>query len=108
MERFEWFYYELLKQVANVKSVILSFFKKIPLLGNLSDQTLQWIVIGIVFAVLAVVMFPLLKWSIKIGVAAAAIAAILAFITSSSFWGVLPFAGLGVAIVVFSNKFQTE
>ena len=106
MDRFTWFYYEILKQATNVKAVILSVLRKIPLLGNLPDQTLEWIFIGMVFVTVIVIIFPLIKWSVKVAVAAAVIAGALAFLTSMSFWGLLPFTGLGVAIVIFSNKFQ--
>jgi len=108
MDRFAWFYYEILKQAANVKAVILSVLRKFPLLGKLPDQTLEWIFIGIVFITAIAVIYPLIKWSAKIALAAAVIAGALAFFTSMSFWGILPFTGLGVAIVVFSNKFQME
>ncbi len=108
MERFTWFYSEILKQAANVKAVILSVLRKLPLLGNLSDQTLEWIFIGMVFVTVIAVIYPLIKWSAKVAVAAAVIAGALAFFTSMSFWGLLPFTGLGVAIVLFSNKFQME
>ena len=108
MERFAWFYYELLAQAANVKTIIMSLLRKIPLLGNLSDGSLEWIFIAFVFIVAVVVILPLIKWSVKISVAAVVIAGALAFFTSFSFWGLLPFSGLGVAIVLFSNKFQME
>jgi hypothetical protein len=108
MERFSWFYYEILKQTANVKAVILSVLRKLPLLGKLPDQTLEWIFIALVFIIAVVVSYPLFKWSAKIAIAAAVIAGVIAFITSMSFWGLLPFTGLGVAIVLFSNKFQME
>lgn len=108
MERFAWFYHEILKQVANVKSVILSVLRKIPYLSNLSDQVLQWVVVGIVFITVIAIIYPLIKWSTKVAVGAAVIAGALAFFTSMSFWGLIPFTGLGVAIVLFSNKFQTE
>lgn len=108
MERITWFYYEILKQIANVKAIILSILKKIPLLGSLPDSTLELIFITVVFLAAIVVIYPLIKWSVKIAIVAAALAGALAFFTSMSFWGILPFTGLGVAIVVFSNKFQTE
>ena len=76
MERFTWFYHEILKQAANVKAVILSVLRKLPLLGNLSDQALEWIFIALVFITVIAVIYPLIKWSAKIAVAAAAIAGI--------------------------------
>ncbi len=108
MERFTWFYHEILTQAANVKSTVLSVLRKIPFLSDLSDQTLQWVVIGTVFITVIAIIYPLIKWSAKVAVGAAVIAGALALFTSMSFWGLLPFAGLGVAVVLFSNKFQTE
>ena len=108
MERFVWFYHEILAQAANVKAVILSILRRLPLLGNLPDKALEWIFIGLVFITAVAVIYPLLRWSAKIAVGAAVIAGALAFFTSLSFWGLLPFTGLGVAIVLFSNKFQME
>lgn len=108
MERFAWFYYELLEQAANVKAVIMSLMRKVPFLGGLADTSLEWIFIALVFFVAVVVILPLIKWSVKISVAAVVIAGVVAFFTSFSFWGLLPFSGLGVAIVLFSNKFQME
>lgn len=106
MERYAWFYDEVLAQIANLRQFIISVLRKIPYLGNLTDGQLEWIFIGLVFAILIAIILPLIKWSIKIAVGAVILAAILAFFTSSSFWAVLPFTGLGVAIVLFSNKFQ--
>lgn len=106
MERFTWFYDEVMAQIANLKHFVISILRKIPYLGDLSDGQLEWIFIGLVFMILISIILPLIKWSVKIALSAAVLAAILAFITSSSFWGMLPFTGLGVAIVLFSNKFQ--
>ncbi|UCC79913.1 MAG: hypothetical protein JSW64_00740 [Candidatus Zixiibacteriota bacterium] len=108
MERFTWFYHEILTQAANIRSVILSVLRKIPFLTNLSDQALEWVVIGIVFIAVIAIIYPLIKWSAKVAVGAAVIAGALALFTSMSFWGLLPFTGLGIAVVLFSNKFQTE
>jgi len=107
MERFAWFYDEILAQIAHLKELVLSALRGIPFLGDLSDSRLEWVFFGMVFAVAAFVIFPLLKISVKVAVAAAAIAAVVAGLTSYSFWGVLPYSGLGVAIVLFSYKFQT-
>ncbi len=106
MERFAWFYDEVLAQIANLKQFVISILRNIPFLGNLSDSQLQWIFISLVFIILISIILPLIKWSVRIAVGAVVLATILAFITSSSFWGMLPFTGLGVAIVLFSNKFQ--
>lgn len=106
MERFAWFYDVVLVQIATLKQAVISVLRKIPYLGGLPDGQLEWVFIGLVFVVLISIMLPLVKWSVKIAVGAAALAALLAFITSSSFWGILPFTGLGVAIVLFSNRFQ--
>jgi hypothetical protein len=106
MERFAWFYDEIMAQIANLKQFIISILRKIPYLGNLTENQLEWVFIGLVFLILIFTILPLIRWSMRIAVGAAALAAILALITSSSFWGVLPFTGLGVAIVLFSNKFQ--
>ncbi len=106
MESYAWFYDEVLAQIATLRQFIISVLRKIPYLGNLTDGQLEWIFIGLVFAILIAIILPLIKWSIKIAVGAVILAAILAFFTSSSFWAVLPFTGLGVAIVLFSNKFQ--
>ncbi len=106
MERFAWFYDEVMAQIANLKQFVISILRNIPFLGNLSDSQLQWIFISLVFIILISVILPLIRWSVKIAVGAVVLATILAFITSSSFWSMLPFTGLGVAIVLFSNKFQ--
>ena len=106
MERFAWFYDEVMAQIANLKQFVISILKKIPYLGDLSDGMLEWIFIGLVFMILILIILPLVKWSVKIAVGAVVLAAILAFVTSFSFWGIVPFTGLGVAIVLFSNKFQ--
>jgi hypothetical protein len=106
MERFAWFYDVVLVQIATLKQAVISVLRKIPYLGDLPDGQLEWIFIGLVFMVLISIVLPLVKWSVKIAAGAAILAAILAFITSSSFWGMLPFTGLAVAIVLFSNKFQ--
>lgn len=106
MERFAWFYDVVMAQIANLKQFVISILRNIPFLGNLSDSQLQWIFISLVFIILISIMLPLIKWSVRIAVGAVVLATILAFITSSSFWSMLPFTGLGVAIVLFSNKFQ--
>ncbi len=106
MERFAWFYDEIVAQIANLKQFIISVLRNIPFLETLSDSQLEWIFIGLVFAILIAIILPLIKWSIKITVGAVILAALLAFFTSSSFWAVLPFTGLGVGIVLFSKKLQ--
>jgi hypothetical protein len=106
MERFAWFYDEIVARIANVRQFIISVLRKIPYLGNLTEGQLEWIFVSLVFLILISIILPLIKWSMKIAVGAAALAAILVFFTSSSFWALLPFTGLGVAIVLFSNKFQ--
>lgn len=106
MERFAWFYDEVVAQIANLKQFMISVLRKIPFLGNLAEGQLEWIFVGLVFLILISIIMPLIKWSMKIAIGAAALAAMLAFSTSSSFWALLPFTGLGVAIVLFSNKFQ--
>lgn len=106
MERFAWFYDEVLAQIANLKQFMISVLRNIPFLETLSNSQLEWVFIGLVFAILIAIILPLIKWSIKIAVGAVILAAILAFFTSSSFWAILPFTGLGVGIVLFSNKFQ--
>jgi hypothetical protein len=108
MERFAWFYDEMIAQAARLKGAIIWLLRKIPLLGGLTDRQMEWIFFGIVFAVFVSIMMPLLKLSTKIALGAAALAILVAYVTSFSFWGVLPFTGLGVAIVLFSNKFQTD
>jgi hypothetical protein len=108
MEKFVNLYHVILAQAASVKRTILSILGEIPFLKNVSDQALEWIFIVLVFVVAVAVIYPLFKWSAKIAIGAAAIAGILTLITSMSFWGLLPYTGLGVAIVLFSNKFQTE
>lgn len=108
MERFAWFYDEILKQVSNLKGVILSILRSIPFLGKLPDSQLEWIFIGIIFVVAAFIIIPLIKLSAKIAVGAVIFAGLIAFFSTFSFWGLLPFTGLGVAIVIFSNKFQME
>jgi hypothetical protein len=106
MERFAWFYDEIVAQIANLKQFIISVLRKIPYLGDLNEGQLEWILVGLVFLILISIILPLIKWSMRIAVGAAALAAILAFFTSSSFWALLPFTGLGVAIVLFSNRFR--
>ncbi len=106
MERFAWFYDEILEQVSNFKGLILSVLRSIPLFHNLPDIQLEWIFIGIMFITALFVIVPLIKLSAKIAIGGLALAALMAFFTSFSFWGVLPFTGLGAAIVLFSNKFQ--
>ena len=106
MERFAWFYDEIVAQIANLKQFVISILRNIPFLGDLSDGQLEWILIGLVFIILISIILPLIKRSMKIAVGAVVLAAILAFMTSASFWGMLPFAGLGAAIVLFSNRFQ--
>ncbi len=108
MDRFAWFYDELMVQVATLKTFVFSIIRKIPLLGDLGNSQMEWIFIGLIFVVITIIAVPLIKWSAKIALSAAGLAAILAFVTSFSFWGLLPFTGLGVAIVLFSNKFQME
>ena len=106
MERFAWFFDEILAQIANMKMLIISALRRIPLLDGLSNGQLEWIFIGLVFIVTVTIILPLVKWSIKIAVGAAVLAGIIAFVSSFSFWGLLPFTGLAVAIVLFSNRFQ--
>ncbi len=106
MERYTWFYDEIVAQIANLRQFVISVLRNIPFLETLSDSQLEWIFIGLVFAILIAIILPLIKWSIKIAVGAVILAAILAFFTSSSFWAVLPFTGLGVCIILFSKKFQ--
>jgi len=106
MERFAWFLDEITAQVSRLKGAVLAALHVVPVLGNLRDSQLEWIFIGLIFIVAAFVIYPLIKISLKISIGAVAIAALLAFLTSYSFWGVLPFTGLGVAIVLFSNRFQ--
>ena len=106
MERYAWFYDEVIAQIANLRQFVISVLRNIPFLETLSDSQLEWIFIGLVFAILIAIILPLIRWSIKIAVGAVILAAILAFFTSSSFWAVLPFTGLGVGIILFSKKFQ--
>lgn len=106
MERFAWFLDEMPAQVARVKGAIFAVLHSIPYLGNFPDSQLEWIFVGLMFATAIFIVYPLIKLSLKISVGAVAIAALLAISTSFSFWGVLPFTGLGVAIVLFSNRFQ--
>ncbi len=106
MERFAWFYDEIVAQIANLKQFVISILRNIPYLGNLNEGQLEWVFVGLVFLILISIILPLIKWSMRIAVGAAALAAILAFFTSSSFWAVLPFTGLGVGIVLFSKKLQ--
>ena len=106
MERFEWFYVEILKQISNLKQLMLSLLRSIPFLNNLPDNQLEWVFIGIVFTVAIFIIVPLLKLSVKIALGAVIFAGLVAFFTSFSFWGVLPFSGLGAAVVLFSNRFQ--
>ena len=108
MDRFAWFFDEVLKQISTLKGFILSVLRNIPFLNNLADSQLEWVFIGIIFTVAIFVIVPLVKLSAKIAFGAIAFAAAAAYFTSFSFWGVLPFTGLGVAIVLFSNKFQME
>ncbi|MEE9554380.1 MAG: hypothetical protein V3W18_08800 [candidate division Zixibacteria bacterium] len=106
MERFAWFYEEIIKQISNLKGLILSILRSLPFLGTLPDNQLEWIFIGIIFVISAFIIIPLIKLSTKIAFGAVIFAALIAYFTSFSFWGILPFSGLGVAIVLFSNKFQ--
>jgi hypothetical protein len=108
MERFEWLYYEILSQATNVKATILAFLGNLPFLRELPDRVLQWIFIAVTFVTAIFLIYPLIKWSARVAVGAAILAALLTIFTSASFWALLPFTGLGVAIVLFSNRFQTE
>lgn len=108
MERFAWFYDEMISQVTQLKGAIMWLLRKIPFLASLTDRQLEWIFIGLVFAVCISIIMPLLKLSTKIAFGAAVLAILIAYVTSYSFWGLLPFTGLAVSIVLFSNKFQTD
>ena len=108
MERLTWFYHEILRLAANLKAAILSILKKVPFLESLPDGMLISIFIALVFIAAVVVIYPLIKWSVKVAAAAAIAAGVVMLFTSMSFWGLLPFTALGTAIVVFSNKFRTE
>jgi len=106
MERFTWFYDAILAHIARIKAAIISILHSIPALGRLSDSQLEWAFIGMIFIIAIFVIIPLIKYSFKIAIGAVAIAAAITCITSFSFWGLLPFTGLGVAVVMFSNKLQ--
>ena len=108
MERFAWFYYEILEQAETVRAFVLNLLRKIPFLDKVSDKALEIVLIALIFIAVVAIIYPLLKWSARVAAGAAIIAGALAFFTSLSFWGLLPFTGLGVAIVLFSNKFQME
>lgn len=108
VERFSWIYDEIGTQTATLKQTALSFLKQIPLLSSLSDDQLGWVFLCLMLIIAMAVIVPLIKWSIKIAVGAAVLAAILTLVTSFSFWSILPFTGLAMAIVLFSNKFQVE
>jgi len=105
MERFVWFFEEMTTQIARLKSIVISLLKNIPYLDNLPESRLEWIFFGIVLVLAFFIAIPLMKMSAKIAVGAVALAAVLAYFTSYPFWGVLPFTGMGVAVVLFSNKF---
>ena len=94
-----------LVKLASLKLAVIDFLRSIPILDRFSDSVLEWVLIAAIFIIAIIVIIPVIKWSVKISMAAAIIAGIAAFFTSMSFWVLLPFTGLGVAIVSFSNKF---
>jgi len=106
MNQFTWIIDVVREQVAHLKAVIIMILRYMPFLKNMSDGQLEWVFLGIIFAVSIFIIIPLFKYSVKISVAAVALAATVSFLSSYSFWGLLPFTGLGVAVVLFSNKFQ--
>jgi hypothetical protein len=106
MEQIAWFYDKIIAPIVGLKQSVISILRNIPFLETLPDSQLEWILIGIVFAILISIMLPLIKWSMKLAIGAVILAAIMAIVTSSSFWGMLPFTALGVAVVLFSKKLQ--
>jgi hypothetical protein len=88
--------------------MVIWLLRQIPYVQNLAEKQLEWVFIGIMFLLVLVIIKPLIKWSITIAAGAAIVAGVIAYFTSFSFWGLLPFTGLGVAIVLLSHKFQME
>jgi len=105
MDRLQSLIDSVLIKLASLKLAVLDLLRSIPFLDRFSDSVLEWILIASIFIIAVAVIIPLIKWSVKISLAAAAVAGIAALFTSMSFWCLLPFTGLGVAIVSFSNKF---
>ena len=106
MERYVLLWEQLVKLVSASKQTVLGLLKSIPLVGTLPDNRLEWIFVAMLFVAMIAIIKPLVKWSLAVAVLASILAGFVALVSSFSFWSVLPFTGLGVIIVLFSNRFQ--
>ena len=108
MERYVVVYSELAQQLAYARTAMIGLLQKLPFLSNVPASKLQWVFVAFVLVVFLAVVRQLIRWSITIALCAAVIAACLAVFFSYSFWTVLPMAGLGAAVYLLANKFQTS
>jgi hypothetical protein len=94
----------VLEQIAVIKTAIIDVLRLLPPLDRLSEATMEWILICLIFITAITIIIPILKWSIKVSIFAAVFAGIAAFFTTASFWSLLPFTGLGIVLFSYANK----
>lgn len=106
MDRYEWFIAEVLKQFKAIEETLKALLAKIPHIGTFAADNSNLIALAVMVIITALVIKPLIKWSIGILIIGAIVAAAISHLSGMSFWGVLPLTALGTGVVLFSNKFM--
>ena len=90
------------------KATAIQYARHLKPLDNLSDNVLSWIFICVIFFITVSIVMPIIKRSLRISIIAAAIAWGAAFLTTASFWSILPFSGLSVLLFSVANRSGKE
>jgi hypothetical protein len=108
MERFQWFFEEILAQFKAAEASLSALLSKIPGIGQFAGDHSNIVLMAIMALITVAIIKPLVKWSFMIVSGGTVLAVIISYFSGLAFWGILPLTALGVSIVLFSNKFTME
>jgi hypothetical protein len=104
MDRLKLFADEFAKQFAQVELVLKSAAAQIPVVGPAMADHIRLVIMIAVLLVLVILIKPLLKWSLVIGVIGGLVAMGISAYFGLSFLAVFPYSAVGVSILLLATK----
>jgi hypothetical protein len=104
MERLKAIAEELVRQYLHIEATLKTFAAQIPSVGPLLADHIRLVIMIVVLVTLVILIKPLLKWSLVIGVIGSLVAIALSAYFGLSFLAVFPYSAIGVSILLLATK----
>jgi hypothetical protein len=104
MERLKVFADKLAEQYLQIEAALKTAAAQIPSVGPAIADHIRLVIMIAVLLVLVILIKPLLKWSLVIGVLGGLVALAISAYFGLSFLAVLPYSAVGVSVLLLATK----